>query len=223
MSLIASVLASSPNGAPAAIVWMPVGTHTLSAGTVDGSTFTGEVICDEQAFEAIKASFDELVASGQRVWLDEDHSDGAATAWVKDFAWSPSLGIIAHIEWTPRGEAALRNKDFYSFSPAFKANRNTGRVVSLVKGHAAGGLVNSPAFSAMPAVIAAKFNDDGSPKSAIATAGLQQLGEIVEIAAEMSASLDPDDPDFDEQTEALNGVCAELRKNPIYAAIASTL
>lgn len=142
---------------PSAIVWMPAGVHAITAGTMDGETFSGKVICDEQGSRVVASSFEKILSEGGRVWLDLDHDDGAAAAWVKSFSWDSSKGILAHVEWTPRGESAIRGKEYFSFSPAFEANRTTGRLNGIVDGHAAGGLVNAPAFKAMPALIAARF------------------------------------------------------------------
>jgi hypothetical protein len=150
-------LPTDPNAAlPDSFVWMPAGTHAINAHTVGGGTFSGKVICDEQAARSISESFARITATGSRVWLDFDHDDGEASAWVKAFTWDASRGIIAHVEWSAKGAEALRGKAYYSFSPAFAAEKDTGRIVSLLSGHAAGGLVNAPAFKAMPALIAAR-------------------------------------------------------------------
>jgi phage I-like protein len=141
---------------PSQIVWMPRGEHSINAHTVDGSGYSGKVYCDFQAAAVIQKSFEEITASGRRVWLDFDHRDAEASAWVKGFSWDPNRGIIAHVEWTAAGEAALRGKAYYSFSPAFSCAPQEGRIGGLLDGHAAGGLVNAPAFRSMPALIAAK-------------------------------------------------------------------
>lgn len=149
---------ATENPLPEAIVWMPAGRHAINAGTLDGTTFTGSVVCDEQAARAISASFTQIQSTGQRVWLDFDHEDGEAAAWVKSFSWDPVRGILAHVDWTPKGAEAVRGKSYYSFSPAFEAEGRSGRVLGLIAGHAAGGLVNAPAFgAAMPALIAARM------------------------------------------------------------------
>jgi phage I-like protein len=165
-----SLPADASGPMPQSIVWMPVGVHAITAGTLDGDGYQGEVICDEQAARAISASFLSIQASGQRVWIDFDHNDGEAAAWVKSFAWDPSQGIVANLEWTAKGEQAIRGKSYYSFSPAFEAQKSTGRVLGLIDGHAAGGLVNAPAFgAAMPALIAARLG--GSPSNKPAPGG----------------------------------------------------
>lgn len=166
-NFLIDLTAKAGESAPKEIVWMPKGTNSINARTLNGDGFNGDIICDRTAFDNIKASFDSLKASGQRVYLDENHEDAAATGDIRDFSWDESRGIIAHVDWTPRGEAALRNKDYTSFSPAFRAHPATGRVVSLLKGHAAGGLVNAPAFgAAMPALIAARLGGNPIEKPA---------------------------------------------------------
>lgn len=154
-----SDLCISGDTLPEQIVWMPAGTHAINAHTVGGGTFSGQIVCDEQACRAISASFAKITATGARVWLDFDHDDGEASAWVKGFSWDPARGILASVEWSAKGADALRGKAYYSFSPAFAAEKDTGRIVSLLSGHAAGGLVNAPAFKAMPALIAARLSD----------------------------------------------------------------
>ncbi|HTJ79700.1 MAG TPA: phage protease, partial [Rariglobus sp.] len=144
---------------PCEIVWIPVGATVISAGGgVDGEGFNGEVICDEAAFNNIAASFAEMTSAGRRVWIDFDHEDGEAAAWVIAFRWDATRGIIAAVDWTDAGSDSLEGKSFYSFSPAFLIDPETSRPLSLIPGHAAGGLVNAPAFGArMPALIAARL------------------------------------------------------------------
>lgn len=144
---------------PADITWIPAGTSTISAGGgLDGEGFMGDVLCDERAAQLIAASYAEQLSNGQRVWLDFNHDDAEASGWVLGFSWDPARGIVAAVEWTAKGADALEGKSFYSFSPAFLIDRETNRPCSLIAGHAAGGLVNAPAFGPrMPALIAARL------------------------------------------------------------------
>lgn len=152
---------------PSEIVWMPVGRHAISAGTADGGTFQGTVICDEQAFRAVVASQQAIEATGRRVWLDFNHEEREASAWVDSFSWDPARGIVAHLKWTASGEQALRGRDFRSFSPAFACEQSSGRVRGLLgQAHSAGGLVNSQAFDAMPALVAARMSGAANHKPA---------------------------------------------------------
>lgn len=148
-------------------VWMPAGKHAISAGTTTGKPFVGDVIVDEAGFRAVEASLQRTIAAGRPAWIDFNHEDGAAAAWVKGFKWDPARGIIASVEWTSAGKAALDGKEFRSFSPAFTLDRESKRVAGIYEGHAAGGLVNSPAFgAAMPALIAARLGSAESTKPA---------------------------------------------------------
>jgi phage I-like protein len=143
---------------PSEIVWMPKGEHDLNAYTSGGKAVQARVLCDQAGAQAIQASFAEIIAAGRRVYLDKDHLDGEATAWVTGFSWDPAQGIMARVEWTSLGEQLLRGKVYYSFSPVFFTNKKTNRVSKLLFGHAAGSLVNAPAFgAAMPALIAARL------------------------------------------------------------------
>lgn len=141
---------------PKEFVWMPIGTSGISAGTADGKGFTGKIICDEQACRVVQAELTKRLAAGQRACVDLNHFDAEASGDIRSFSWDPARGIVAHVDWTPRGESALRNKEYSSFSPAFLAEGKTGRVVGLIAGKALGGLVNFPAFLEMPSLIAAR-------------------------------------------------------------------
>lgn len=174
---------------PVSIVWMPVGETVISAGGgVDGEGFAGAVLCDEQAFNSIAASFAQITAAGSRVWIDFNHDDAEAAGWVKGFSYAPDKGIVAHVEWTPCGAKALGDKTYYSFSPAFLIDRETKRPVSLIPGHAAGGLVNAPAFGArMPALIAARLSGP-APTSAATSAAENQTTQNNNMPATTSAA-----------------------------------
>lgn len=144
---------------PTEFVWMPAGEHEITAHDGSGQGWTGKVICDEQGFRSVQATLERLHAAGHRVPLDQDHKDEGATAWVLAFRWDPAQGIVVKVEWTALGEQLLRGKVYHSFSPAFLLNRKTARVSGFPGGgHAAGGLVNAPAFgTAMPSLIAARL------------------------------------------------------------------
>lgn len=158
--VIARISAKLPeigDGIPDEIVWMPAGTHEISAHSLDNPDgFQGDVVVDAESAKYIQSSFEKFTAEGNRFWLDRNHDDDQAVAWVKGFRWDDTRGIIAKVEWTDLGKQILTQKLYYSFSPAFMLHPQTHQVVSLIPGHAAGGLVNAPAFgTAMPALVAA--------------------------------------------------------------------
>lgn len=162
--------AKSEDPLPKEFVWMPAGDHQISAYGPDGKAWVGKVTCDEAGAKAVQAQLAKVLASGRRVYLDENHEDAAATAWVTAFSWDPARGILVHVEWTTLGEQLLRGRVYHSFSPTFLISKQTGRVSGFPAGHAAGGLVNAPAFgAAMPALIAARLA--GADPSATSASG----------------------------------------------------
>lgn len=223
---------------PTSIVWMPAGQHAISANTFDGAGYRGNVICDEQAARAVAASYDKSLASGQRIWIDFNHDDGEAAAWVKGFSWDASRGIIASVEWTAKGAEALRGKSFYSFSPAFACERESGRIGGLLSKHAAGGLVNKPAFTAMPALIAASAAPNLLPTAAdglsataenltkmdtvTAPAAASAAAPVIETSAPVQASAAPSVADFKAMIDGLNARIDALKAvAPVAPVVAS--
>ncbi len=160
LDVIRARMAPLADGAPLPreIVWMPAGTHEITAHGADGKPWKGTVVCDESGARSVAQSFARILAAGRRVRLDEAHEGDAATAWVTGFSWDPARGIIAAVEWTSLGEELVRGKVYTSFSPEFLVNKTTKRVAAIWPGRPAGGLVNEPAFgAAMPALIAARL------------------------------------------------------------------
>lgn len=143
---------------PKDLVWMPAGNWEISAGNKDGGVYYGNAICDEQACRVVAADLKARQQKGVRAWLDLNHDGGAASADVRAFVWDPARGIVAQVDWTPRGERALRDKEFSTFSPEFGVNKSTGRILGLTDDGSLGGLVNMPAFKAMPSLIAARLH-----------------------------------------------------------------
>jgi hypothetical protein len=186
---------------PREIVWVPAGEHDISAHGAGMQPVQARVVGDAEGASAITAHFEALRASGSRVWLDKNHEDAEASADVRGFAWDPARGIVATVDWTPYGEKLLRDRVFCSFSPAFLRNKATGRPSMLMVGHAAGGLVNAPAFgAAMPALIAARLagaesNATTAPagsagKSSASTAMNKEL--LIKLLAALGVTLAPD-------------------------------
>jgi phage I-like protein len=169
---------------PSEICWMPAGETEISAGTYGGGRWAGKVLVDAQAAQAIADSFARVVAAGRKTYVDFNHEDGASAAWVTGFSWDPKRGIIASVEWTPQGAQALIDKTFYSFSPSFCVDEETGRPSSLVEGFSCGGLVNSPAFGAKMPVLAAKKNH-ADPEADTETEGDEE-----DVGAKLTAALD---------------------------------
>lgn len=125
-----------------------------------------ELVIDEQTandLEAIRAGYQAKADAGEgdAPFLDFNHDDREASAWVKRIFWGgddPLLGgVRAEVEWSSAGEQAVNGKTFRRFSPAFHAKdgRVTGTPVNM------GGLVNRAAFT----TIAPFFAKDGAEQS----------------------------------------------------------
>src|SRR5215831_13253229 len=136
------------------IVFLPAGLHAItpvSGGIgkaikvlVDAAT-AGVV---EQQRGAIEARTD------KRVYFDFNHEDGRASFWPTSFHWRPLEGVVAKGEWSESGRKAVEGKDFRAFSPVFHVDDKRKDPARVVCCEAAspnmGGLVNDPAFSALP-------------------------------------------------------------------------
>lgn len=179
------------------VVWMPAGSHEISAHSKQGGVWQGTVICDEAGARSVAASFERIRASGKRVRFDEAHSGDAATAWVKAFRWDPARGIVADVEWTSLGEELVRGRVYTSFSPEFLVSKTTHRVTAIQPGFAAGGLVNEPAFgAAMPALIAARLaGTDSLAKPAPASpagnqpSAIMKKEQLIQLLAALSVTV----------------------------------
>ncbi len=109
---------------PSEITWIPAGETAISAGGgMKGEGFVGKVLCDEDAAKMIIASFEDETSKFRRVWLDFNHEDGEASAWVKGFYWDGARGIVAKVNWSENGKNAILGRAYYSFSPAFLINK----------------------------------------------------------------------------------------------------
>lgn len=92
---------------------------------------------------------------GLDVPVDEEHSteklapegrEAPATGWIKELEVRQGA-VWGRVEWTPRGAAYLRAKEYRYVSPAFM-HESDGEIVELVSA----GLTNRPAFTQLAAV-----------------------------------------------------------------------
>lgn len=82
-----------------------------------------------------------------------------AAGWIREFRVVAGA-IMARVEWTPRGAAAVKGKEYRFISPVFEfdppagslAGAETGRVVRIKRA----GLTNNPALSQLPAIAASR-------------------------------------------------------------------
>ena len=129
-----------------------LGRHKIKA-QVNGRPGEVEVMVDESVVERLQESMAEAVRCGNSLYLDFNHADGGASGWVKGFRWAgdgPTTGgIMATVDWTDAGKAALAGRGYRKFSPNFFVDQE-GHIIGT--GENAGGLVNRPAFRQRTAV-----------------------------------------------------------------------
>lgn len=90
-----------------------------------------------------------LLARGVDLVVDFEHSteikapqgeEAPAAAWVNNFEVREGGAVWGKVNWTPRGSAAVVNREYRYLSPVLIYQKQTGRVVSL----SSIGLVNKP-------------------------------------------------------------------------------
>jgi len=151
---------------PDNIQYLPPNKHTIHA-TKNGKPAELTVDVSQKTAELLQKSFDRITASGiEQVFLDFNHDDAEASAWVTGFYWGgddpEDGGVRAKVEWTSAGEDALKGKNFRKFSPTFTVN-SRGEIDGTTIN--AGGLVNRPAFKEITPVIAGENLDDETGES----------------------------------------------------------
>ena len=148
------------------IVFLPVGIHAITPVS-GGIGRPIKVLIEAQAAGEIEKQRREITSrTGKRIYFDFNHEDGPASFWPETFAWRAGEGVVAKGEWTASGKRAVEGKDFRMFSPVFHVDdkrKDPARVICCEQARPnMGGLVNDPAFSALPVLA----KNDGSPVNA---------------------------------------------------------
>jgi len=146
-------LAIEPPGLADVMMFMPGGTHTITAER-GGRPATVTVQVDRAAAVELERQFGAVKArSAHKPYFDLDHNDAEASAWPLGFEWrdAPAPGVYARVEWSAAGRDAIQGKKYRAFSPVFHVDRSTpARVIARDNaGLNMGGLVNDPAFKAI--------------------------------------------------------------------------
>lgn len=170
-------------GAPQWIMWMPGGTHTISARR-KGKPVQIRVNVDRAGAESAERSLREHLSAGrQRPFFDFAHEGKAASAWPLEFSWRDGSdpGIYSRVEWSQAGAAAIVGKEFRAFSPTFFAtDADPARIDGCPLN--CGGLVNDPAFKEISPIWArhAAADSDNDSKT---NDGMDELTAKTELAA----------------------------------------
>ncbi len=177
-------------GAPGWLMWMPGGTHEITASRRGQPITLTMAVGPEDAAAMQRSLRDHLAGGRQRPFFDFDHSGGAASAWPVEFAWreAPEPGIWARVEWSDAGRAAVAGKTYRAFSPKWYPTASHPAHIESAPLNM-GGLVNDPAFREISPIWAssARQSDnsvDPKPMNDTEKAALQ--ARIVELETQKS-------------------------------------
>lgn len=128
-------------GCPDRIRILPVGAVNSEKGS-----FT----VDEESYRAMKA---EMQRRGIDIVIDYEHQtlkdvQAPAGGWVKELIYTPEA-IEAKVEWTPKAQEYLKNKEYRYLSPVVLTRKSDNKAVAL---HSLA-LTNTPAINGMFAIV----------------------------------------------------------------------
>lgn len=140
----------------------------------------GNFIVDEESYRAMKA---EMQRRGVDIVVDYEHQtlqdvQAPASGWVKELIYTPEA-IIAKVEWTPKAQEYLKNKEYRYLSPVVLTRKKDNKAVAL---HSLA-LTNTPAINGMFAIVNSANieteNDTGGKGM-----DLQKLKELLGLPAD---------------------------------------
>ena len=139
--LILNVSSTEIQGAPDVVKLLPLGMVKSQKG---------DFLVDEESFQRIKNTFKERAID---IVIDYEHQtledvQAPAGGWIKDL-FIQDGAIAAKVEWTPKAEEYLKNKEYKYLSPVVLVRKNDQKAVVL---HSAA-LTNTPAIDGMFAIV----------------------------------------------------------------------
>lgn len=110
----------------------------------------GDFIVDEESFQRIRNTFKDR---GIDIVIDYEHQtledvEAPAGGWIKDIILQDGA-IAAKVEWTPKAEEYLKNKEYRYLSPVVLVRKSDNKAVVL---HSVA-LTNTPAIDGMFAIV----------------------------------------------------------------------
>ena len=148
----------------------------LPVGNV--SSEKGNFIVDKESFQFMKA---EMERRGIDIVIDYEHQtldnvQAPAGGWVKELIYTDEA-IMAKVEWTPRAEEYLKNKEYKYLSPVILTRKKDNKAVVL---HSIA-LTNTPAINGMFAIVNSTDTEDAYNKIAEGDLKMVDLKKIIEL------------------------------------------
>lgn len=114
-------------------------------------TAKGQFLVDEKAINEIIKAFNTKIND---LVIDYEHQtltgeEAPAAGWIKELINKGTEGLWAKVEWTPRGEEYIKNKEYRYLSPVILVNKKDGRAILV---HSAA-LTNTPAIDGMVPIV----------------------------------------------------------------------
>jgi phage I-like protein len=149
-------------------------------------------------------------ARGIDIMIDFEHKvDGGAAGWIKKlYLGEDGVTLRSQIDWTPKGEAALQNKEYAYFSPDFEFNyedNETGEKFGPVLKGAA--LTNRPVIKRMEPAVA--LSEGETMKT-----DLEKAQDEVKRLTDELAKVNADHVKLSEQVAADQKKLADLGMSP---------
>ncbi|MFW5435217.1 phage protease [Paenibacillus apiarius] len=168
--IVCSGTASEVQGVPTVIKLLPMGLVKSQKGNF---------IVDEESFQAIKETFQRRALD---IVIDYEHQtledvQAPAGGWIKELSLQDDA-IVGKVEWTPKAEEYLKNKEYRYLSPVVLVRKSDQKAVVL---HSVA-LTNTPAIDGMyPIINSLDISDyeEGGTKM-----DLKKLAELLGLSAD---------------------------------------
>ncbi|MCY9765058.1 phage protease, partial [Paenibacillus alvei] len=139
--IVCSGTASEVQGVPTVIKLLPMGLVKSQKGNF---------IVDEESFQAIKETFQRRALD---IVIDYEHQtledvQAPAGGWIKELSLEDDA-IVGKVEWTPKAEEYLKNKEYRYLSPVVLVRKSDQKAVVL---HSVA-LTNTPAIDGMYPIV----------------------------------------------------------------------
>lgn len=182
-----------------------------------GKFLGGKLVLDKEYLASLKKNFDAGVR-GIDIYADFNHEKHGASAWYRELELrEDGTRLFGKMAWTPKGKAAVEDKDFRYFSPSIDPNylnEETGeRFGPTLIG---GGLTNQPVIKGMtPATELSEGEEEMTPEE------IKALQDKLAAAEEKNTKLEAKVAELSEKVQASEKAKDLAEKNSEFAKLLS--